>query len=163
LFEMALPDRKLWDILDEYVHHGGGLIVMPPASDSNAREAMAPYEDQVATGILPGRLVKRVKTPHGKGGVLWNWQTASFQGLLKPFRQWITDPNIDFVKFPRRAFRYWELKPAKQSEVLVRFQGKADHPAILERDFRGGGKVLLFATPLSGVSEWNNYMEDNSF
>jgi hypothetical protein len=169
VFGLAKPESALWRLVKRYVEGGGGLAVMPPSDAKLAEESVKAYGDVDALELLPGRLVAMVNTDP-KPGRVWDWQPGAFQNeLLKPFRQWLSNPGIDFVKVPRRASRYWRVEPKKktEAEVLVRFQDKPPDAALLERIFAGKtgqGRVILFTSPFDGEPGWNNYMEtDSSF
>jgi hypothetical protein len=87
--------------------------------------------------------------------------------FLTPFREWRQNPNIDFVKFPPVAWRYWEVKPNGKQEVLVPYadapQAENRRPAILERRVGPRGRVVAFTTAWDYGTDaagrpWNNYL-----
>jgi hypothetical protein len=161
LFEPASDDPRLWTLLEEYVKKGGGLVVMPPSHLGGDEDARARLYNKEAQKLLPGSLVKVIKLGLDSGAIL-DWKPQVFQHeLLKPAKSYATNPGIDFVKFPRRAFRYWLVKPAKNTNVLIRYKDKANSPALLEAPY-GKGHVVLFSTSLDAEG-WNNYMADTSF
>jgi hypothetical protein len=169
LFGVVNPEPALWRLLKHYVDSGGGLAVIPPSEVKSKETSVKAYEATEAQELLPGRLKNVVKTDP-KPGRVWSWEAGTYQTeLLKPFRQWLPNPGIDFVKVPRRANRYWEVepKPKKDADVLVRYADKPDHPAVLETIFekkKGQGRVVLFTSSFDGGQGWNNYMEtDSSF
>ncbi len=166
LIDVARPDNNLWELLARYVQDGGGLAVIPGGDElDNADGKKAYNEDATAKKLLPGRLLGIIKTAPQPGALL-DWQPSSYQHpLLKPFKKWIPNPRVDFVKVQRRADRYWQVEPNKKgADVLIRYEGKAHSPAILESRPGGNtrGKVLLFTTPLDARQGWNNYMEEDS-
>jgi hypothetical protein len=94
--------------------------------------------------------------------------------LLRPFREWEQKGNVDVVKNPRRARKYWHVEKAPEAAVVVAYNdaGKpADRrPAVLERvvgdpkNPKGAarGRVLLLTTRLDVQppgEEWNDYWE----
>jgi hypothetical protein len=169
LFGLVKPDVALWRLVKQYVERGGGVVVMPPSDEKNVEPIVKAYGEAEALEILPGRLESVVKTDP-KPGRVWDWQAGTYQNeLLKPFRQWNSNPGIDFVKVPRRANRYWKVEPKKKQEadLLVSFKDKPEHAALLETIFaekKGQGRVVLFTSPFDGGQGWNNYMEtDSSF
>jgi hypothetical protein len=159
LLDVARPDEDLWERLHRYVTSDGrGVAVLPGGDELNLES----YNDnKTAQKLLPGKLVKVV--PHAEGAA-WNWTNATYQHpLLKPFRDWNNNPDTDFVKLPRTARRYWEVKPrAGEASVLVTYADGEGRPALLEGFYdrrKVRGRLLLFTTPMDGRRGWNNYVE----
>jgi hypothetical protein len=164
LFEVPAPDPDLWKALKQYVDAGGKLLVIPPKDLKSIEDTRQAYnKDRTAQQLLPGSLNGVIQTK-ADDGVEWDWDKRSANyshEILKPFETWRQDPGIDFVKSPRRAERYWDVKADKPSTtVLIRYQDKENHPAILERRL-ATGRVLLFTTTMDGdvpPQGWNDYM-----
>ncbi|OWK36121.1 hypothetical protein FRUB_08684 [Fimbriiglobus ruber] len=178
--------RTLWDKLAGYVKRGGKVLVIP-----GPREKVAPaaYDPTVAndptSGLLPGKLVQVIDTntfpapePPAAGqpppvdrraGVTWATKPddrPERHPLTAPFKQWNLLGNVDFLMNPRKAWKYWEVKPVEDKDVsvVVAYDDADDptkrHPAVLERTFPGGGKVLLLTTRMDDPEydqRWNNY------
>jgi hypothetical protein len=168
LFEITHPGKDLWERLSRFVKAGGGLVVVPPNDRGRQEESREAYNDNpVAQRLLPGRLGE-VRADLDEG-VLWDWKKGVDYGhaLLKPFRPWADNPNTDFVRVPRRAYRYWQVHPGKQAHVLVRYAGRAGHAAVLETLFKRSqatGRVILLTTAMDDEQGWNNYLAtDSSF
>jgi hypothetical protein len=164
LFEIAKPSRALWKVLKDYVAGGRNLAVIPPRINGNKEDIRKAYNQPAAQELLAGKLVTDVRP---KVGVVWDWQPRTFQHpMLKPFRKWANNANIDFIKAPRRAFRFWQVKPKdKSSYVLVRYKEKKNRPAILESSLKKkgkkqrGGRVLVFTAALGVGAGWTNYSD----
>jgi len=161
LLGVARPDANLWDMLEEYVRHGGGLGVFPGGDEM----IVSAYNQAPAQRLLPGQFGDTVlqKEP----GAAWDLEKAAvFQHpLMKPFRAWQLS-RVDFIQYPRYATKYWEVRPTKdRSTVVVTYADDKHRPALLERQTEGQGgrpgRVLLFTTPLDGHQDprWNNYRE----
>jgi hypothetical protein len=165
LFGIVQPSPELWQRVEYFVESGGGVAVLPPTDPKRAEDSKASYNDEpVAQRILPGKLVRVVKT-EPQPGLVWDWQPNTYRGLLKPFQRWNAYPDVDFVRVKRRAETYWEVTPYKKTgDVLIRYEEKSAPPALLETLFKkvGRGKVVLFTTPLEYGSSWNNYMQSDS-
>jgi hypothetical protein len=167
LYEVTQPPADAWELLRQYVGAGGGLVVVPPTDEKRREQSKEAYNTAAAQEVLPAKLVRVVKVKPTEPGLVWDWQPSSYRGPLKPFQRWVSNPGVDFVKFERRVRRFWEVRPDKKAgDVLIAYKGKPGGPALVERIARkaGRGHVLLFTTPLSGDSAWNNYIEtDTSF
>jgi hypothetical protein len=156
LLDVAKPTSDLWERLYHYViADGRGVAVLPGGEELNP----ASYnDDKTAQKLLPGQFVKPVEGP----GAAWSWTNAAYQHpLLKPFREWNSNPDTDFVKLPRTANRYWEVKP-RPGSVLVTYADGEGRPALLEGFYdrrKVRGRLLLFTTPMDGRRGWNNYVE----
>jgi hypothetical protein len=155
LLQVKAPDTILWQALHSYVKKGGGLAIIPPEDKHIDKTA---YATQEAADLLPGTLEKVID--HQTGAV-WEWDDPrTYQHpLLRPVKAWEDlGLDLDFRKFPRRAFFYWEVKPNTDNVTTVVSYEQDKSPAILERTL-GTGKCLLLTTPLDQRSTWNNYME----
>jgi hypothetical protein len=160
LMNVSAPSKELWEALENYVQRGGGLGVIP-GQHQMKKEA---YDEPAARRLLPGQF-EFVASSEDSAGDPWELhqiRETSFQHpFLSPFREWRNDKTIDFIRFPRRATYYWVVKPANETDVLVRYKGNKKRPALLEYTKVGAGKVLLFTTPLHLQDEpWNNYLEN---
>ncbi|MBV9124570.1 MAG: hypothetical protein JO112_14530, partial [Planctomycetes bacterium] len=164
LLSVADPERELWEKLENYVQNGGGLAVLPGGEEL---DRTAYNDNPAAQALLPGGLVKVVERPQG---VDWNWNQNNYQHpLLRPFQKWRQAGDVDFVRFPRRTFRYWAVQrypDQDHTSVVVSYEDKGEDqqpaPAILERQLTQKdrrGRVLLFTTTLDRRSGWNNYIE----
>lgn len=172
----AAGNKPLWELLREYVDRGGKLIVMPGGPNHIALDAYDPVK--VPGGLLPGKLRRVVdaateypeppkgdpKAPDRRRGVAWVVPDNPRHSLLAPFREWRLRGTVDFLRNPRLASRYWEVEAPPES-VVVAYDSSDDpvkrHPAVLEKEFPHGGKVLLLTTRMDPQwdERWNNYWE----
>lgn len=159
LLGLQEPSAPLWNALQDYVARGGGLAVVPGGSEMKSDA----YSQEAARNLLPATFLKVVQ---GKKvfGSRWNLAEDDVfrHPLLEPFRRWRNDRSIDFIRYPRGAFFYWEVGPAADAEVVVRYADEQDRPALLEKPpgKDRGGRVLLLTTPLDPRRPpWNDYLE----
>ncbi|MFO0807877.1 MAG: BatA domain-containing protein [Gemmataceae bacterium] len=141
--KLSWPD--LWDALEIYVNRGGSLAVIPGGEETDTDEYNRP---DAARRLMPAELGKPVMST---AGVPFG-EFAAAHALTLPFRNDATQPDTDYVLYPRRTTWYWSVKPADKATVLVRYADKELSPAILERvpeRSNGRGRVLLFTTPLN--------------
>jgi hypothetical protein len=159
LLDVARPNRNLWELLDNYGQGGGGVLVLPGGAEMQLDD----YNSEAAQRLLPGRFTKIADAPT-REGVEWSWDNAAYQHpMLKSFREWNANPETDFARFPRAAFRFWQVQPrANEGSAIVSYADPDRHPAVLERLFdrkKVRGRLLLFTTALDGRQGWNNYLE----
>jgi hypothetical protein len=170
LLNVRQPDNWLWTKLKTYVENGGGLAVIPGGEEFKPEAYNA---DETAQAILPGRFEKLVRASEGAP-----WKPTSFHHpVMLPFKDWtMNEQDIDFLRFPPKAKRYWQVKPypPPAASVIVAYDDKQGSPALLERTFdpksKVRGRVLLYTTPLdkrhldvkTAKDEWNDYLV-NSF
>jgi hypothetical protein len=163
VFLLAVPDPSdaVWKALASFARAGGGVGILPGADEMKP----AAYQSAAARELLPGvydRVVRIGK--EGDVGTLWQWHPGVFRyPLLQPFERWIADEQVDFTSSPRRVWAFWNVVPADESFVKIRYmetaQNRAQSPAVLERPI-GAGKVVQFTTPLDiRTPAWNNYLE----
>ena len=163
LFDVANPDKELWDKLRDYVNDGGKLAVVPAGDGSQQA-----YNTKAAQELLPGPLTGPVTAP-GEGGVPWNFDPGNRAPLMAPFLKWKREiDNVDFLKRQPIVLRYWKVTPKPRAAVVARYSdaggGDKGSPALLELDV-GQGKVVLFTTRLDSRTEkifgkprqWQNY------
>ncbi len=163
LFQVKKPSTKLWNSLTTYVQKGGGLAIVPGGRELDTDA----YNQAAAQQIMPGKLKGIVAD---KKGAKWNLaDTTIFQHpIMRPFRSWRDNTNIDFIRFPRSAFYFWDVLPdKKEGSAVVSYANEKDHPALLERQFdpkKGTqGHVLLFTTPLDlREPAWNDYFKSKT-
>lgn len=173
---------SLWSRLGDYAARGGKVIVIPGGPEQLTAASYDPANADAAA-LLPGKLGKVIDTsafpappaaaPNApppvdrRNGVTWVTDDAAVQRpFLAPFREWKLKGNIDFVRNPRRATKYWEVEPAPGS-VVVAYDDDDDpakrHPAVLEKVVKGGGKVVLLTTrmdsPWDNSRKWHDYWE----
>jgi hypothetical protein len=168
LLNVADPTRPLpgggtlWQKLADYVKRGGKLLIMPgeqitPEAYRTANEATA--------GLLPGTLSRVVDTAHlgspWDRGVEWAIKDDSElrHPLLEPFIGWKRQGTVDFLRNPRRVWKYWEAADAPPENVVVYYDDPDRNPAVLEKSVEGGGRVLMLTTRMDpqADTEWNNY------
>lgn len=184
LLSVAEPSKALWDVLHKYVAGGGKLFIVPGPPGRLVAESYDPARNESLTDLMPAtfKLVLDAAdqpAPTGgatdrRNGVSWWLDDAALRHpLLAPFRDWMRQGNVDVVRRPARAFKYYEATPADGATVVVRYDDDDDpakrRPAILERTVgKAGGKVLLLTTRLDvpdTANPWNNYFatSENAF
>ncbi len=158
----------LWQKLRAYVERGGKVLVIPGGLGQVTLAAYDPGSDATA-GLLPGKLVRITETPNDKDGAIWDLsdENALRHPLMKPFKEWKLRGNVDFLKNPRRARKYWEIE-APPETAIVRYADNPDAakrtPAVLEKVFPAGGKVLMLTTRMDSPwdperQDWHNYWQ----
>lgn len=174
LLNVADPTRPLpggetlWQKLAGYVAKGGKLLVMP--GEQITPDAYRASNEATA-GLLPGTLNKVIDAAHlpvpFNRGVEWAIRddAALRHPLTAPFREWKLQGTVDFLRNPRRAYKYWEVTDAAPENVVVFYhdaEAAAErHPAVLEKTVGTAGKVLMLTTRMDPQWEqkWNNYWE----
>ena len=180
LLSVARPDAELWGKLQKYVEAGGKLIVAPPGDDRLALDA---YNGEAATKLLPGEFkVKPIdvtQLPDGnprRRGVAWSVLTQNDaqadrelqHPMLAPIKGMKAKGDVDAVRNPRKAYKYWLLEPRGNGKTVAFYDSDDDpknrHPAVLERDLPKG-RVILLTTKLDppGDADWNDYWTANSW
>ena len=144
--------KSLWAKLSEYVGRGGKGLVIP-----GPNPVLTAYDP--AVGPLPGKLARVIDT---QAGVQWAVDDKALRHpLIAPFRGW-KQLNVDFLKNPRLAWKYWAAE-APPEHVVVTYDDAPDpakrHPAVLERAFPNGGKVVMVTVPMDPGQRWHNYWE----
>jgi hypothetical protein len=167
--------RSLWDRARVTVDRGGRLLVAPPGLETIKLAAYDP--NGPAAGLMPGKLTTVVQTadlpappkdatdPDRRLGVNWYLgDEALGHPLMAPFKAWKLAGNVDFLRNPRRAWKFWEVDAAPDN-VVARYDDSPDpakrRPAVLEKTTPAGGKVLLLTTridsPWDEDRRWNDY------
>ena len=170
LVSVAAPDPDLWDKLLKYVEDGGGSAIVPGGAELKKTFYEDKDENAAVNGLMPGRLIGLVDD---KKGVPWKESTYRHP-VMAPFREWGMAANVDFIQLPPKVFRYWEVEPRRNEDVIVSYADAKGRPALLERIFADRqqmrGHVLLFTTPMDGrtLSDqtekmWNDYLETSFF
>lgn len=182
----VIGGASLWDKLRPYLQAGGKLIVIPgPELDVDGYN--------IAADLLPARIGALIDTRQldpspppqtapgwpeprdGRYGVTWLLDDRAMQHpLLRDFRLWRQKGNVTDIVNPRRAWKYYEVAPAPEAAVIVRYHDHSDplrcRPAVVERgvpDPREAGKikgrVTLLTTrldvPSTEFPAWNDYWE----
>lgn len=160
----AVGGKSLWQRLAEYVGRGGKAIAIPGPT-----HATGAYDPTASAGVLPGKLVRVVNVPEDRAsGVTWLVDDNALRHpLIAPFREW-RRLNVDFIRNPRRAWKYWEVE-APPEHAVVAYDNNVDptkrHPAVLEKGFPNGGKVVLLTVRLDpqwdALGQWHNYWQTN--
>ncbi len=161
LFGVAGPSAELWKRLDDFVRSGGQLLVMP--LDDNLK--LFTYNDNpTAQGLMPGTLRGLVRVDEKAPPIGWNMNALDFEhSLLKPFREWLLQGNIDFIRFPPTVVRYWDVVAHPKAKIVTQYTDPQQRPALLERKV-GSGRVMLFTTGMDGRRDeldrpyWNDYL-----
>lgn len=161
LLDVARPKAEMWEQLRKYVAKGGGLAILPGGRELDPRD----YNDEPARALMPAKLDSIIETREGA-----KWDVGNVQHpLMAPLRDWFLQGS-SVAKVPGRAFGFWSVKDYSKDAVIVRYAGKEEYPALLERrpDEKVRGRVLLFTTPmddrkLTKIRGWNDYLETPFF
>ncbi len=191
LLSVAKPDAELWGKLQKYVEGGGKLIIIP----GDERLSLDAYNGEAASKLMPGEIKEKpidvrggTVLPAGAAkGVAWSVLTSNDavadrelqHPMLAMIREWKKKPDVDAVRIPRRAQKFWPVeKRGNDSSTIVTYDTPAGstvpprtagstvpprterYPAILERNLLKG-KVLLLTTKMDppGESDWNDYWQ----
>ncbi|VTT99086.1 N-terminal double-transmembrane domain-containing protein OS=Singulisphaera acidiphila (strain ATCC BAA-1392 / DSM 18658 / VKM B-2454 / MOB10) GN=Sinac_2675 PE=4 SV=1: BatA: VWA_2 [Gemmataceae bacterium] len=176
----------LWEKLRPYVEAGGKLVIAP-GRDVKADGYL------VGGNLVPGQFKTVIDTRKvdpappqqtapgweqprdGRNGATWFLDDKVIQHpMLKPFQGWQAKGNVDAVKNPRRAVKYWEVSKAPEATVVVAYNDAEKpgdrRPAVLERGVpdpreptRVKGRVVLLTTRLDVPTQddpaWNDYWD----
>jgi len=180
MLSVARPDAELWGRLQKYVEAGGKLIVIPPGDD---RLVLDTYNGEAASKLLPGAFKEKPidvtqlpDTKDRRRGVAWYVLTNNDSladrelqhPMLAPIKSWKAKPDVDAVRNPRKAYKYWLIEPRGGGRTIAFYDSDDDpknrHPAVLERDIPKG-RVILLTTKMEppGDGEWNDYWTANSW
>ncbi|MBY0526465.1 MAG: VWA domain-containing protein [Gemmataceae bacterium] len=169
LLNVADPSRDLWEKLKQYVEEGGGLAILPGGAELRTAAYQDEEDKQAVNELMPGILERVIDDDKGMP-----WKESTYRHpVMAPFREWGQAANVDFIKLPPRAVRYWSVKPRREENVIVSYADAETRPALLERLFdrkKVRGRVLLFTTPMDGRTltadtdrRWNNYLETSFY
>ncbi len=173
--------KPLWDVLLEYVKDGGKLLIAP--GDFKIAELPNYNKPAAALELLPGTLEKikdwslepvpkppddpkAARSMDRRFGVPWKVDAPrdTTHPMLAPFNEWRLKGNVNVLRNPRLAMRYW-LVGKNPDALSVVYYNDADeeaerNPAVLERNV-GKGKVLMLTTRIDPqddeATRWNNY------
>jgi hypothetical protein len=149
LVSVAAPADELWKALADYASLGNGVCIVPPGDDLRVKA----YNGKAAKTLLPGDVKERIDST---GGVEWDLATNDLRHpFMRPFLGWLERGNVDVLRHPPRADKYWRIDVPASDNVVVRYSDES--PAVVER-LLGKGKVLLLTTPLDDkTTAWNKY------
>ncbi|HEY3790014.1 MAG TPA: VWA domain-containing protein, partial [Urbifossiella sp.] len=185
LLSVARPDPDLWGKLQKYVEAGGKLIASPGGED---RIVLDSYNGEAASKLLPGALKdkpidtrewpepKDSKARNFRTGLAWFVLTHNDSQadrelqhpMLAPIKLWKAKADVDAVRNPRKAWKFWPIEPRGGGSVVAHYDNDETlnkcYPAVLERNILKG-KVLLLTTKMEppGEGEWNDYWSLNSW
>ncbi len=153
LFNVAKPNKVLWEILQRYVQAGGGLVVIPgPTLDP------ASYTQAVAIDLMPGKpvAIKSIPLP-GAALDVGNYEHPA----LSNFKRW----QRDIENF--RVTRYWDLESIPSATSVITPLKQDSLPTLwAERVFdrnKVAGHVVWLGTVMytlpndPGWKDWNNF------
>lgn len=173
---------SLWDRLKTYVDRGGRVLVAPAGIE---RVDTAAYQPAASAGLLPAGLGRvtdltlapappadKPDQPDVRAGVAIDFSDATVQHpLFAPVKGLKLANTTDFLLAPRRAVRFWAVPGAPADAVVARYgpgpYEESPAPAVLEKSFPGGGRVVLLTTRLDDPSDdaaqqWNDYWQTES-
>ena len=78
---------------------------------------------------------KGPRPPDRREGVSWfiDDDRALQHPMLAPFRAWKQQGNVNFIRYPRKAWKYWEVAPRPDGETTIVYYDDADDPDELEQ------------------------------
>lgn len=140
-----------WGRLSQYVHEGGGGLVIGLGDRSQPED----YNATTASQLIPAA-IKKAESP--KGGLNFGKVTDLTHPLFKRYTREI-DAQLALVP----VYHYWSIAPPQGSRTLLTYSNGA--PALVERTFRTAktGRVLLWTTPLArrplmkDPAAWNEF------
>ena len=170
----------LWPKLKDYVERGGKLLIIP-GGDGIGEFNREAYNN--AQGLIPGQILgivdarQKYAAPETASaidrrlGLPWVIDDEAMRHpFLAPFKQWIMQGNIDFIRNPPLAWKYWQVQ-APTDNVVVRYENADDvsqrDPALLEKRFPNNGIVMMLTTrmdtpwPDQPERRWHDYWENS--
>jgi hypothetical protein len=178
---MTKAGKPLWELLKAYVEVGGKLLVAP--GELKANEQLNYTDPPAAKQLLPGKLLKvrdwslepmppksddpKVPPPKDRRfGVAWKVDSPrdTTHPMLAPFNEWRLKGNVNVIRNPRLAQRYWLVDRDPEAAAIVYYDDDDDeskrNPAVYERSV-GKGKVVMLTTRLDPqddpATRWNEY------
>jgi hypothetical protein len=148
---VAEPSPKLWDALAAY---GGGLGIIP-GGDAMKKDD---YNTASAQKVMPAKIVGKASPTAGHTG-RWNDAARDLDHpFFRRFQTWFDASDV-IVSNVGSAFHYWNIdEPINNSDTAVLIRYDDDRPALIERTFPSGRKVLLLTTPMEPQTPlWNDY------
>ncbi|MFT3880494.1 MAG: BatA domain-containing protein [Gemmatales bacterium] len=153
LFNIAQPNKVMWEILQRYVQSGGGLVVVPgPSLDTKS------YTTPQALELMPGKplTIKNIPIP-GAALDIGNYEHPA----LANFKRWQRDLS------PFRVTRYWDLESIPGVTSVIAPLKEDSFPTLwAERLFdrnKVAGRVVWLGTAMfslpndPGWKDWNNF------
>lgn len=141
LVNVPAPSERTWKQLHQFVSAGGGLIgfLGSAAFDGGRGIQVAPWTTPEALAVLPGKLdvVRLFRKPCGldvkdTGNPLLAVPELNVQGVA-----------AEVARIP--VWKCWNVEPADDARVIVRYTDDRSTPAIVERAI-GRGRAALFTT-----------------
>src|ERR1019366_966209 len=132
----------------------GHGVAIGPGGDEMKLNA---YGSDVAKQVMPAQILRKTSMAAGHEAQ-WNVTPIEWdRPFFRRYQSWFMG-DFDITKNPRSASQYWQVKPwgSKDISVVVAYENL--QPAIVERHWPGGGKVILLTTPMDEQTPaWNNY------
>lgn len=153
LLNVARPSQAMWEVLNQYVTAGGGLLLLP-----GAEAEPADYATPMALALVPARLKEQKHI--GVPGTFLSpieYESHPILGMIQSWQQPLT---------PGHIYRFWDVTPIpNQSKVILPYNLE-NRPALVERIFdrqQVKGRVLMFTTALyrrndRSWEDWNNFL-----
>lgn len=132
--------------LEQWVANEGGLVFMPGGVCSANRFNASFYQD--GNGLSPLKLIAEAGDPTQS-----QWINFEIENRNHPSLRVALDQDVDLGKV--EIFSWWdtEVHPDqidKTVSVPLRLSNDLNSPAMAERTFENGGKVVTFAIPADG-------------
>ena len=147
LVNVEALDKDSWTKLAAWVQSGGGLAVYLGSAQFGNSDGISPelYNSAVAQTFLPARLEAwRKFLPEPAGIDLRD----TLHPLLRKFD--VAGAATEVGLIPVRWC--WNVKPARQSNVVLRFSDRNALPALVERPY-GDGRTALLTTGFTARSD----------
>lgn len=139
LVNVPAPSQRTWKQLHQFVSSGGGLIgfLGSAAFDGGRGIQVGPWTTPEALAVLPGKLdvVRLFRNPCGLD------VKDAGNPLLAEFD--VQGAAADVAQIP--VWKCWNVEPADDARVMVRFTDDRSTPAVVERAI-GRGRAALFTT-----------------
>lgn len=160
LVNVPAPSERTWKQLHQFVSAGGGLIgfLGSAAFDGGRGIQVGPWTTPEALAVLPGKLdvVRLFRNPCGLD------VKDAGNPLLAEFD--VQGAAADVALIP--VWKCWNVEPADDARVMVRFTDDRSTPAVVERGI-GRGRAALFTTAgnleFDERKQWNGLARTSPF
>jgi uncharacterized membrane protein len=142
LVNVGLPSEAVWSALSDFVHSGGGLLVVA----GNERLSVKLYDSPPAQAVMPAKLTGNVALPHPV--------TLDLRDLNHPIFSKFQRYGVGDLAITKIMHR-WGCELVKGGgRTLAVYTDRNSSPALVERAL-GSGRVILFTSALDR-NGWND-------